>query len=414
MRDNTLPTISKSIDDFIRPIVTGGKMTLEDKKSFSDIISKMIVDIAYDQTNNDNYNTSVGRSDDAQIDTFYEDTSVISNIVTDAVSPAQIVSGDFVSNMQLVDGYLQSSNFQSGSAGWQLNAFGNIEANTGIFRGTLYATTGDIGGWVLDVDGFYYDGVGNPSIRTAAAVGFGSDGVVIDKDGIRCYDAILGVTVDIPADGSAPSFSSGVIESTTFEINTNAVIRTSETVGDGSADSAGVLINNTGFYACEANQLLSAANVLIDTLGNAYFKGNVDSSTITSSIIYSTEIIGATVTGGLIRTNSTGKRIELTSDGLSVLSDGTAAAYGDSTYKYGNSSRKYGTGVLAYINNKAKTVPFYINAEQSVGDFHYISRNSDPTGAAEIGDVCVVSGKMKICTSAGTPGTWTVVGAQVA
>jgi hypothetical protein len=38
--------------------------------------------------------------------------------------------------------------------------------------------------------------------------------------------------------------------------------------------------------------------------------------------------------------------------------------------------------------------------------------SSTPTVAAVIGDLCVVSGILYICTTAGTPGTWTKVGTQ--
>jgi hypothetical protein len=97
----------------------------------------------------------------------------------------------------------------------------------------------------------------------------------MDKDGLRGYDSILGKVFDLPSDGSAPSFSSGIINSTIFNINTNAIIRTSTTVGDGSASSEGILINNTGLYACEANQTLADANIKILVDGTAVIKANV-------------------------------------------------------------------------------------------------------------------------------------------
>lgn len=41
-----------------------------------------------------------------------------------------------------------------------------------------------------------------------------------------------------------------------------------------------------------------------------------------------------------------------------------------------------------------------------------VSLSGNPAGPSEVGDLCVVSGKLKICTVAGTPGTWVVVGTQ--
>lgn len=335
------------------------------------------------------------------------------NSFTGGVAPATIQSGELNGNLNVVQGYLQSSNFASGVTGWKFDAVGNLEANSGTFRGSLYATVGNIGDWVISTTGLYYDGTGTPSIRTAATVGSGSDGVLIDKDGIKVYDSALGVVVNLPSDGSAPQFASGVIENTTFEINTNAVLRTSETVGDGSASSAGVLINNSGFYACEANQLLGDANVRIDRFGNAYFKGNIISSTMSSTdisggTITGSNITGATITGSLIRTAATGRRIEIDSTGIVLKAGTTPNTYNNVLYNEG----LYGTGVVAYINNDLYKVPFYIKDEQTVADFHFYNRSDIPSGAAEIGDVCVVGGKLMICIVSGTPGSWQEVGTQ--
>jgi len=124
-------------------------------------------------------------------------------------------------------------------------------------------------------------------------------------------------------------------------------------------------------------------------------------------------IDGVTITGGLFRTATSGRRLEMDNDGIRLTSGNAAAPYGTASATYGTASNTYGSGVLAYINNTSVTdVPFYINEEQSVADFHYYNRSSDPTGPAEIGDIAVVGGKLKICTSAGTPGTWTIVGTQ--
>ena len=40
------------------------------------------------------------------------------------------------------------------------------------------------------------------------------------------------------------------------------------------------------------------------------------------------------------------------------------------------------------------------------------NRSGLPSSTAYVGYLCVVNGKLNICTASGTPGTWTVVGTQ--
>lgn len=322
---------------------------------------------------------------------------------------AVIRSGEFTGNFNIVTGYMKSNNYYAGVNGWKFDAVGNLEANSAVIRGSLYADAGLIGGWVIDNDGLYYNGSGTPNIRTGTTVGAGDDGVIIDKDGVRGYSSTLGNVFNLPSDGSSPTFSSGTINETTFEISTNSVLRTSETVGDGSADSAGVLINNAGIFACEANQDLADANVRISNDGSGYFSGTIGASDIVSSNIYGASINGAIITGGIIRTAETGQRLQINSEGIELLTaeDG-AIQYGDFTYSGDN----YGSGTLGYINNSTIKVPFYIKNEQTVADIHLVNRDVDPSGPAEIGDLCVVGAKLKICVLGGTPGHWEEVGIQ--
>ena len=106
---------------------------------------------------------------------------------------------------------------------------------------------------------------------------------------------------------------------------------------------------------------------------------------------------------GFFKTASSGKAIIIDNDGLRLYLTSATGKY--STFKYGDGT-KYGSGCLAYIHHSAKTVPFYIAAEQTVADLHFYARSSNPSGAAEIGDTGFVSGKPMFCTGAGTPGTW--------
>jgi hypothetical protein len=133
------------------------------------------------------------------------------------------------------------------SDAFKVTAVGAITANSGIIGGFTLGATEMYGG----------------TIKTSGTVGIGSNGVIMDSAGLRGYDAILGNTFNLPTNGGAPTFSSGIINETIFEISTNAVLRTSDTVGDGSANSAGVLINNTGVYGCGPNQTPATANFRI-------------------------------------------------------------------------------------------------------------------------------------------------------
>lgn len=54
-------------------------------------------------------------------------------------SATQIGSGDINGLINLVNGHLQSSNFMTGVTGWRIDSNGNLEANSGTFRGKLTA-----------------------------------------------------------------------------------------------------------------------------------------------------------------------------------------------------------------------------------------------------------------------------------
>ena len=143
--------------------------------------------------------------------------------------------------------------------------------------------------------------------------------------------------------------------------------------------------------------------------------GDVNAGTLT----------GTTITGGILRTATSGRRIKIDSDGVKLMASaassgviGTTGNGGDNivigTTANGGDNVIIGVGYLAVLYNMDKGLPLYVYTEQTVGDIHLFNRSGNPSGAAEVGDLAVVSGKLKICTSAGEPGTWTVVGDQAA
>ncbi len=86
---------------------------------------------------------------------FLEKSGLFESIPTQAqsnfsngISQTVIQSGEASYKASLVDGYLQSANFVSGSAGWRIDAEGNVEFDTGYFRGDISAATGTFGGTI--------------------------------------------------------------------------------------------------------------------------------------------------------------------------------------------------------------------------------------------------------------------------
>ena len=50
---------------------------------------------------------------------------------------------------------IKSSNYSAGSAGWQIEADGEAELNTVIVRGSVFATAGELGDLTINGFGFY-------------------------------------------------------------------------------------------------------------------------------------------------------------------------------------------------------------------------------------------------------------------
>jgi len=98
-------------------------------------------------------------------------TSNIIDVVEGNIDPGSLSAGKFVGNMNFADGFLQSENFVTGAsgAGWRLTSEGNLEANSGTFRGALTASE-------LTLNGFVVTG-------TTTFGGDGSDGALVITSG---------------------------------------------------------------------------------------------------------------------------------------------------------------------------------------------------------------------------------------
>ena len=163
-------------------------------------------------------------------------SSILSNVITDSVNPADLVSGEWVGNISIKNGYLQSSNFLAFTSGWRLtptsgefnfhvsvdyldipdaitfNSFhvdniGNIWSGATTFNiltnpfavsnaGVLRAVSGTIGGWTigdttLTATGIILD-AGNQKIESTNYVsgvfgaGFHLDSNLLEAGNIAC------------------------------------------------------------------------------------------------------------------------------------------------------------------------------------------------------------------------------------
>jgi len=128
-----------------------------------------------------------------------------------------------------------------------------------------------------------------------------------------------------------------------------------------------------------------------------------------SGTIQSATIIDTTIISNDFKSSSELPWVEISDTGLAYREAATGALYGDG-FQYGDGTN-YGTGVTCFIGNPAKPV-VSVEAERTLSDLRLYNRSGHSSGASAVGDIEVVSGILYICTTAGTPGTFTKVGLQ--
>lgn len=149
-----------------------------------------------------------------------------------------------------------------------------------------------------------------------------------------------------------------------------------------------------------------ANTIMVETLAAINFSlGNV----------YSGSMTGTTITGGMFRTATSGRRVQIDSDGIKFYMAssasgkiGTGANGGDDiivgTTINGGSNEVVGSGYLARFYNISTGMPFHVMSEQtSIGDMHLYPRSSDPSTGTH-GDIALVNNVLRVCTDS-TP-TW--------
>ena len=238
--------------------------------------------------------------------------------------------------------------------------------------GILKAVSGTIGGWTLGI--------------TNLTAGSGSSKIALDTtEGIYLGAETAGAS-PFAVDGY------GYMRATLTEL-TAPIIQTNANPGTDR-----VVINSAGIRGYDA---VYGTTFILPTDGS--------SPTFANGIIQSATILNTTFISSDFKTSSELPWVEIGDTGVAYRETLSTAQYG-SGVQYGDGTL-YGVGVTAYYGNSAKPV-LSIEAERTLADIRLYNRSSDPSGAAVVGDLACVNGKLKICTVAGTPGTWTICGTQ--
>lgn len=217
-------------------------------------------------------------------------TLVADSIQATAISASQLTAGNGV-----IGGSLKSSNYVAGSSGWTLRPDGVAEFSGVIVRGTVYATSGTVGGWSI---GSNYLRSSN-YVAGVRGVHFGSDGSVE----IRSTDGSR--TFNLQATGTQPVLS----------------VPGLSILGNGSASFSGVLSGASGSFS----GTLTADNIVNTShLVNGAVSSSVASyETDVLSFRYDTETTVATVHVG----TSGGKVLILAGLSLEVANGRITSSY---------------------------------------------------------------------------------------
>ena len=278
---------------------------------------------------------------------------------------------------------LQSDNFVSGSAGWQFNADGSIQAsNLTLIGGTIkynktsFTDTVNAGYHISPV-GFYFgsandasyvkynisteafDYVGNVSGRASSVLAFSinaSGNLITDLINSNLNTSAKTILKDFTFGSSdySGAFKTGDI---TWNATTGAV-----TGGSGAVfHKGGLIFASSGVATITLN----------GTTGSAVFAGILSAAAGTLGVITAGDISGitltsSTITGGIIRTSASGERIELSATGDDlVLYDSS----GNTLLRLNNTALSTIQSIIPYsATQKALIV-------QNVGGLTYTSSN---------------------------------------
>jgi len=223
-------------------------------------------------------------------------TAIQSNF-SQGTAPSSLASGDTSTNLQLVDGHLQSKDFLTLIRGWIINANGDVEFNAGNFRGDITGASGSFSGTIA-----------------ASAINIGGTDATswhVDLAGNMWWGdagSYTAATIKISSVGSV-DFTTGNFSGT--------LVAPSGTLGALTIASGGNIKFGKTAYTDDTN----AGLWLGDVSGVA--KLNIGVST-TKYLHYDgsdLSMLGGVITGGTIQTAASGYRTVLNSSNILFYAD---------------------------------------------------------------------------------------------
>jgi acetyltransferase-like isoleucine patch superfamily enzyme len=137
--------------------------------------------------------------------TLPEQETPVNEVVSNIVSSAQ---RNLIQPMQMQQNYMQSANFVTGSAGWKIDAAGNLEANAGTFRGALVANSIDIPN-TTTADSFHVESDGDTWWGANIASGISVATASVTKAGVATFKSVI-LSTSVAISGIANNTSTDI------------------------------------------------------------------------------------------------------------------------------------------------------------------------------------------------------------
>lgn len=210
-------------------------------------------------------------------------------VSTSETASENFTSGELQGDFSIVDGFIESKGFVSGSIGWRINADGSAEFSDGVFRGTLTASSIDIPN-TTTANSFHVDSDGNAwwgATTLAAGVAW------VKKDGSALFTSgtIGGTTMTSTTLVVGTGANAITIDSSTGSISSNGsawILNGSGTTSGLSKIATSVVEVNT--HSTSTEQTILSVAIPANTLGTSNvvkFKivlSDIDTSTTARTI----------------------------------------------------------------------------------------------------------------------------------